>query len=359
MPRALMSVFTACAALAFAPGAAGADGLPVPVDGAEGASVTQPDGGGPRYTTVSNGQTTTLLQIDQDGGEILGSLTVDGHFTIPLVATDGTASGISGDGSRLVLIKPRSGLQFPREESSFVVVNIREDGRMRAQPPFALRGDFSFDALSPDGLSLFLIEYTTRDYNDYVVREYDFAEGGLVSEPVLVPDEEPGEMRGLPQTRVTSADGRWEYTLYDGAGKEPFIHGLDTVESTSVCIDLPQLDTGRDIFSAGLTLPPGGDTLSVTGKGGELVATVDTETFEVSDPPAPASSAPAEPGDDGGISGVAVGAIAAGIVLVAGTAIGLRRRRRDTVLPADPFGPEPPETHAESQSDPDRERVSN
>ena len=46
----------------------------------------------------------------------------------------------------------------------------------------------------------------------------------------IVDKSEPDErMAGLPITRQTTADGRWAYTLYDGAGKEPFVHALDTV----------------------------------------------------------------------------------------------------------------------------------
>ena len=46
-------------------------------------------------------------------------------------------------------------------------------------------------------------------------------------------------MRGYPLTRVASPDGRWAYTLYDGGGKHPFVHALDTLEGRAVCIDLP------------------------------------------------------------------------------------------------------------------------
>ena len=50
-------------------------------------------------------------------------------------------------------------------------------------------------------------------------------------------------MRGQPLTRATSPDGRWAYTLYDGAGKEPFIHALDTSTRSARCIDLDAAST--------------------------------------------------------------------------------------------------------------------
>ena len=49
-------------------------------------------------------------------------------------------------------------------------------------------------------------------------------------------------MRGLALSRVSSEDGRWAYTLYDGGGDVPFIHALDTVGDKAVCIFMPQLE---------------------------------------------------------------------------------------------------------------------
>ena len=334
MPRVAVSLSLMIACLALAVPSAGADGLPVPVDGSKTATVIDPGGDGLRYATVALGGRTQVLGIDPDGGKVISTRTIDGEYGVPLVALDGTSAGLSGDATRLVLINPRT--TFPRTETSFQVIDLGPDGQLTRDTPLTLRGDFSFDALSPNGNTLYLIEYTSRrDYNDYVVREYDLQEGRLIAEPVLVPDELPGEMRGLPVTRVTSHDGRWEWTLYDGGGDgEPFIHGLDTVASRSVCIDLPQLESERNVLRVELGLDPSGGTIDVMGRDGNLLASVDTETFEVSDPPAPAAATPA---GDGGMGAAAIGAIAVGLVLVAGTVVGLRRRRRNAVLPDDPF----------------------
>jgi len=46
-------------------------------------------------------------------------------------------------------------------------------------------------------------------------------------------------MRGFPISRATGRGGRWVYTLYVG-GEHPFIHALDTVGRTSLCLDLPK-----------------------------------------------------------------------------------------------------------------------
>ena len=335
MPRAAVCLGSLVALLAlFAPSAQGA-GAPVPYDSSPDASVVAPNGEGPRYATVSDGRRTTILQIDQDGGEILRRETIEGFYGIPIVAADGTPGGISGDGSRLILVELRS-FRFPRERSSFVVVDIRSDGRLRAQPPLTLRGDFSFDALSQNGLSLYLTEYATRDLNDYAVREYDFARQRLLPDPILVAHEvSPGEMRGLPTTRATSPDGRWEYTLYDGGGArndEAFIHTLDTERGISHCVDLAMVD-GNQAWRVGLELTDDGGALNVT-RGRETLAMLNTETFGLSEPHTPELTV--EPEGGGGQSGLAVGAIAAGTTLLIGTALGLRRRRQAVTLPPAP-----------------------
>ena len=63
-----------------------------------------------------------------------------------------------------------------------------------------LDGTFTFDALSPDGRQMYLIEYTSpRDLTQYLVREYDLERDRLLSEPIVDPNESGEEMAGFPQ----------------------------------------------------------------------------------------------------------------------------------------------------------------
>jgi len=74
-------------------------------------------------------------------------------------------------------------------------------------------------ALSPDGATLYLIQYTSRrDPTRYEVRAYDLPRDRLRPGAIVDPREPDERMRGFPITRSTSRDGRWAYTLYDGAG---------------------------------------------------------------------------------------------------------------------------------------------
>jgi hypothetical protein len=325
-----------------------ADGLPVPMDGLAVTTTIAPGGEGPRYATVPAGKDTQLLRIDQDGGEVTGTRAINGDFTIPLVAIDGTSAGLSADGTTLALITPRTNFRrFPRAETSFLIVDVEESGRLRPREPLTLQGDFSFDALSPDGRTMYLVEYTSRDYNDYSVREYDLTRGRLLRDPVQFSHEvAPGEMRGLPMARATSPDGRWAYTLYNGGGRgrdEAFVHILDTVDGISHCINLPDI-SGREAWNVQLELPAGGAALKLQ-RGGRLLASMDTKTYAVTKPTPPQPAPPGSESDGGGVSGVALGAIVAVVVLMAGTGLAIRRRRRGS-LPPDPFGPGEPELAA-------------
>jgi hypothetical protein len=342
--------------LGGAPSGAAADGLPVPMDGVGITTTVAPGGEGPRYATVPAGEDTQLLRIDQDGGEITGTRAIEGDFTIPLVALDGTASGLSADGTTLAMLTPRTDFRrFPRPNTTFLIVDVGDRERMRPRERLTLRGDFSFDALSPDGRTMYLVEYKSADYNDYAVREYDLTRGRLLDDPVQFSHEvAPGEMRGLPMARATSPDGRWAYTLYNGGGRardEAFIHILDTVDGISHCIELPNI-SGREAWTLRLELTAGAGALNVM-RGSRVMASMDTETYAVNEPRPPGAPASSE-SDGGGIPGVAIGAIIFGVALMAGTALRIRRHRLGP-LPPDPFGPGEPDVA--TADDPEQTRA--
>src|SRR5207237_7345342 len=93
------------------------------------------------------------------------------------------------------------------------------------------------------------------------------------------PRERGDKMRGSPLTRAVSANGRWAYTLYDGAGKTPFVHALDTSTGTARCIDLATL-AGNGLWQLRLRLDAVGHTLAVN-RGRQSVAMIDTQTLVV------------------------------------------------------------------------------
>ena len=262
-------------AAAVASAAALADGLPVlGID--VGSSGVVAASGGVRYVTLPAGAKTVLARVRTSDGRVVDSILLPGRFTIPAVAYDGSAGGLSADGRTLVLIEPRQ--SFPRARTRFVLLDVKRGLRLRRT--IALSGDFSFDAISPRGRLVYLIEYLSpNDPTRYLVRAYDARADRLLAKPIRDPREPGDKMRGSPLTRARSESGRWAYTLYDGAGATPFVHALDTSTGTARCIDLATL-TDNGLWQLRLQPDAAEHTLAVT-RGRQPVAIIDTETFAV------------------------------------------------------------------------------
>jgi hypothetical protein len=197
---------------------------------------------------------TIVVRIDRRGGTLSRWWHLRGSFSVPAVAYDVTGGGLSADGRTLVL----SGFtrEYPPRTARFALLDTdlflrhpRRPGQRRPLHAISyvnLDGHFAFDAISPDGSTIYLIHYLSETTGlpylpHYEVRAYDVKSGRLLPEPIVDPDEPEERMEGLPLTRAMSPDGRWAYTLYDGNGKKLFVHALDTVAGRAVCVDLPQL----------------------------------------------------------------------------------------------------------------------
>jgi hypothetical protein len=303
-------------------GTARADGLPiVNVDVGSSGVAGKGVAADVRFVALPVRSGTLVARIQREGGRVIGTRLLPERFTVPAVAYDGTADGLSADGRTLVLIRPR--VKFPQARTTLAILDAE---RLRLREVVTLEGDFSFDAISPSGSWMYLIQYISpRNPTRYAVRAYDLRAGRLLPKPVVDPTE-PGErMGGFPVTRAWSPDGRWAYTLYDKAGKEPFVHALDTSGRTARCIDLESLAGRQDLNELRLDLGAGGGTLTVRD-GPEAVAVINTQTFRVSEPVESAGPTAAPP--QGVFPWTFVAAPAAGIVLALVAVGALRLRRR-------------------------------
>jgi hypothetical protein len=272
------------AALLSSPPVADADGLPVV--GIDARPLSAP-GSDVAYVTRRAGHRTVLELIDADSERRLRRVLLPDRLAVPAVAYDATPRGITPDGRKLVLIEPRR--TFPRAQTRFAVIDTRSLGIRRI---VGLPGDFSFDAISPDGRTMYVIRYPSRDPQRYEVRAYDLRAGRLLPEPIVDPREPDERMSGRPVTRATGSGGRWEYTLYDG-GEHPFVHALDTERGRAFCIDLDL--RGGGLWGARLELT-GGGTLALV-MGAKRLASIDARTFRVSDAPTPRPHRPARDED--------------------------------------------------------------
>jgi hypothetical protein len=291
------------------------DGPPVMGQDALGHGVTG-RGLAHRYVALGAPGGTAVMAIERGGGRISTFRMVRQRWVVPTVAYDGASTGLSADGTTLVLAAPRDA--FQRRRSRFAVFDAQ---RLTERSTFSLRGDSALDAISPDGSRLYFVESLTA--TRYAVRAYDVAAGKLLPEPVVDPAE-PGEpLRGYPNARAVSRDGRWAYTLYGDGGVTPFIHALDTVAGRAKCIDLDQLAGRPDQFKLRLRIARGG---AITVRDGDRrVLTVDPRTFAVR------AGTRTAVGDGGSSVPAAVGG-ASVIALLAAAAVRAGRRGRSGEL---------------------------
>jgi hypothetical protein len=202
--------------------AAHAGGLPATALDAGQEGVRDRDGDH-RFTAVPLATRTVVTKSQTQGGRVLRASILDGRWGVPVVADDGTSGGLSADGRTLVLTRVADA--FPRRHTGFAVIGTAS---MAVQDTVELDGDWRFDALSPHGRWLYLVQHPESAGG--ALRTYDLAKRRL-----LAPAE---PIRGRPVARATAPAGRWEYTLYDGP-ERVFVHARDTARRTSLALELP------------------------------------------------------------------------------------------------------------------------
>jgi hypothetical protein len=273
---------------------------------------------GTHYTAIPLRRGTMVESIDARGNT-LSWHQLGGIWGVPQVANDGSTGGLSGNGRVLVL--EDMAMEYPRRQSSFAVLRAR---RMSLRSLVRLRGDWSFDAISPSGDRMYLIEHPRPGLASYRVRAYDLTAGRLLPRPITDPTEWQQIMHGVAVTRVVSADGARVYTLYDRGNGRMFVHALNTVAGTARCIDIPRI-AGAPMVT--LKLWGDGSRLDVSTDG-TSVYRINTDTFGI-DPVAAVATTPETPahaaatGDGGGagwlapLLGLAAALAGAGLVLLA------------------------------------------
>jgi hypothetical protein len=264
----------AVVALVAAPAALADGQMPFAAQGSPGA--LSPDGS-IRYLALGAGANTVLAEVQTKDGTLRYEAPLLGSYGVPTIVAGGPGAGLSHDGKTLVVANPDLGMV-----SRFLVYDTRT---LHMKNGIVLDGSFAFDALSPDASRLYLIQHTEAsdgDYSHYVVRAYDLRTNRLLPGRIADRAQKSWVMDGYPLARVTSADGRWVYTLYEngGVGGYPFVHALDTVKGVAHCIGVPL--TGQSgIYNLVLSLGDGGRTLAVHWKSGRPWLDVNTATWRI------------------------------------------------------------------------------
>lgn len=230
-----------------------------------------------RYVTLATGTVTSVAAIRVRGGRVLRTWTLRGFYGIPIVAYDGTTGGLSGD-SRSLVVSSYGPLPGTAGSTTFMVLGTKT---LRPRSRVELTGSWSYDASSPDGKTVYLVEHLSAGRNPrYRVRVFDLERGKLLPEAIVDRLEKESVMGGEPVTRASSSDGRWAYTLYARRSGEPFVHALDTARREAFCIDLPLDLAYDDQRLLRLRLREPREALAVRRRNGTL-ATIDTRSWDV------------------------------------------------------------------------------
>jgi hypothetical protein len=269
-------LFILLLALTLAPVAL-ADGY-APLAEQNGEGVIAPDGL-TRFVAVGqyNSTDTILTKIDAQTGVVEQSTPLDGAWGIPIFTYGpNSGEGLSADGKTLVVADLAPTL--PRQESRFLFVNPKT---LQPLKEAVLKGDFSYDALSPEGTKLYLIQHAdVTDQIHYVVRAYDVTSERLLPGRVADRTQKTWVMTGYPVARTSTPDGRWVYTLYNQPNGFPFVHALDTVRGVAHCVGLPWRGSQNAVYNMRLTLH--GRSLAVHWLSGRPWYRMDTRTWRLS-----------------------------------------------------------------------------
>lgn len=266
-------VVAAAACLALTGAATAAGPVPPVLNGAPGIAVA---GGAYVVAVAKPAGGATQLRLVRDG-TVVRTRVLPANVGVPRVTFSGVVEGTWAKGRRLVLA---SSVYEDQVNTRFVVIDTRTLAPLRT---ITLAGSFAYDAVSSDGRRLYVLQYPggVQGGVRYVVRSVDLRTGKL--EPGAIVDKtEPSErMSGIALARVWSRDGAWAYTLYNGGTAHAFVHALNTRTRVARCIDLPWAGEAQSVLDGIRLAVTPNRLLTLTGRGGAVLARVDTRTFSV------------------------------------------------------------------------------
>jgi hypothetical protein len=238
-------------------------------------------GGGTQYVAHLDRRSGVTTIASKRGGRTLASVSLRGSWGFQVVTLAGDAAGLSADGRVLVASAPPANPGGLAGSSRFVVLRTAP---LEVTQRIALRGSYTVDALSRDGRLLFLIQHVQvgDDISRYRVRAYDLKTRRLLPRVIADKRQAGWTMRGYPVARAATANDSSVFTLYQPDGNYPFVHALDTVHATAVCIGLPLAWTDASLLEgAKLSLTAGGTRLVVSGPHIGHPIVIDTTSLQI------------------------------------------------------------------------------
>ncbi len=233
-------------------------------------------------TATADGPTTiirdTVVQPGLGGPEVR----VPGRWQLPTIGLDPVPVGRSLDGSTIALVEGAYDASAAVTRFAIVEHHLRDvvstvaDASLRLVRVVELKGAFDYDALSPDGRILYVVEHLdAAKGGHYQVRAVDVATG-VIRDAVIVDKGNPEErMAGAPIAQLRRADGA-VLTLYRGP-EHPFIHLLNSADAWAICIDLPTGAAADDAAATDWGLAPSPDGSAVFAVNASLGLAVDID----------------------------------------------------------------------------------
>ena len=274
MKRPVLTLTIAIAAVAALAVPATGDGPP-PGISLDGRGITSPDGK-LRYLALNTGRSTIVEAVKTRDGSLVWDTVLHGQLAIPAIGWK--ADGLSADGKTIVLTTYS---WTRRHDARFAVLRTPYLDHKRV---LTLKGGWSYDAISPHGRTLYLIQsLSSLGRQRYLVRAYDLRRGRLVQRVIADRREnESGPMAGSAIIRAATRDGSWAYTLYTRPNGTGFVHALDTVHREAVCVDLPWKDLTTWAYDVRLWVSPDGTKLHLLQRGaGGRKAVIDTRSWRL------------------------------------------------------------------------------
>ena len=185
-------------------------------------------------TDVDSAGNTAVRIIDARSGKTTRTTQLSGRWT-PVAGYGNGPSGLSPNGRWLVLADPRP------DRTAFEIVETNGPTQPKR---LEIPGRYSFDAVSDDGASLFLVE--RMEGTKYRVRVADVGSGVLMPGSIIdvkqaaTTADENGVMNGSYTTATAGPSGEWYFSVYQHPTQGPYIHALNTHSRYAECIlDLP------------------------------------------------------------------------------------------------------------------------
>jgi DNA-binding beta-propeller fold protein YncE len=175
-----------------------------------------------------------LTDTDPQTGATLSTMALPGRYQLPPATISGVPGGTSPAGTWLVV---EAFDQAPNSVPPATHMLLIDTTASKVIHTVDLAGYFRFDAISDDGLRLYLIQYLNG--KEYYVRMYDVQTSSLTDN--IVVDKSNGEqsMSGVRLSGIASPDGHWLYSMYVRENESPFIHALSLDGPFAFCLDLP------------------------------------------------------------------------------------------------------------------------